>query len=316
MSEGEGESDGVSRRVLMEQLAVHTASRAVSKTVMAPFDRVKFLLQCERELIRQGRASHAGFGGMRACVCDVVQYEGWRSLWRGNLVHCASVFPIAVGQAYVGQPATKQLQQWLPSHDAASATISYVLSTFLGVMFVQAIAYPFDMMRFRLACDTARPPSTDYLYKTSYEFTARVAQHGEQGAVSAMYRGLPLFLSGSIMYRFTFMSLYSMLLPYTPKATDKASLTDLRAAYFAHSFLNWMCISLATVWAYPVDTVRRRMMLTVNSQLQYVNFLDCASYIIKSEGQRGLFRGVTFTLMRGVLTALLTGVVGVSFYSQ
>lgn len=43
--------------------------------------------------------------------------------------------------------------------------------------------------------------------------------------------------------------------------------------------------------AYPIDTVRRRMMMTSGEKVKYRGSLDCCMQIIKSEGAMSLMRG-------------------------
>ena len=43
--------------------------------------------------------------------------------------------------------------------------------------------------------------------------------------------------------------------------------------------------------AYPIDTVRRRMMMTSGEAVKYKGSWDCAVKVIKSEGLTSLMRG-------------------------
>ncbi len=56
---------------------------AVSKTVAAPSERVKLLLQNQDEMIKQGRLERP-YKGIVDCFSRVVREEGFLSLWRGN----------------------------------------------------------------------------------------------------------------------------------------------------------------------------------------------------------------------------------------
>jgi solute carrier family 25 (mitochondrial adenine nucleotide translocator), member 4/5/6/31 len=43
--------------------------------------------------------------------------------------------------------------------------------------------------------------------------------------------------------------------------------------------------------AYPIDTVRRRMMMTSGEKVKYRGSLDCTLQIIKAEGPMALMKG-------------------------
>jgi len=60
----------------------------ISKTFIAPFERVKMIFQATKE-----RFSYAG--AFKKAV-DIVRTEGFFfGLWRGNLINCARIFPYA-----------------------------------------------------------------------------------------------------------------------------------------------------------------------------------------------------------------------------
>jgi solute carrier family 25 (adenine nucleotide translocator) protein 4/5/6/31 len=68
---------------------------AVSKTVAAPIERVKLLLQNQDELLRQGRIEEP-YRGILDCFRRTVKEEGVLALWRGNLANVIRYFPTQV----------------------------------------------------------------------------------------------------------------------------------------------------------------------------------------------------------------------------
>lgn len=64
--------------------------------------------------------------------------------------------------------------------------------------------------------------------------------------------------------------------------------------------------NLSSFFAYPMDTVRRRLMMT-SGQInpKYTGTLDCITKISKQEGWKGFYKGFTANLMRGVGGALV-----------
>lgn len=55
--------------------------------------------------------------------------------------------------------------------------------------------------------------------------------------------------------------------------------------------------------AYPIDTVKRRMMMTSGESVKYKNSIDCFRQVIHNEGSRALFRGAGVNVVRGVAGA-------------
>ena len=60
---------------------------AISRTVVSPFERAKILLQL------QGPGSQQAYQGMFPTIFKMYREEGWRGLFRGNLLNCVRIFP-------------------------------------------------------------------------------------------------------------------------------------------------------------------------------------------------------------------------------
>ena len=60
---------------------------------------------------------------------------------------------------------------------------------------------------------------------------------------------------------------------------------------------------------YPVDTVRRRMMMTSSEAIKYKGAIDCMFQAIRNEGIIGLYRAACFNILAGFAGAgLFAGV--------
>jgi solute carrier family 25 (adenine nucleotide translocator) protein 4/5/6/31 len=68
--------------------------------------------------------------------------------------------------------------------------------------------------------------------------------------------------------------------------------------------------TIAGTLCYPFDTIRRRIMMqskinNTSQQLRYNSGFHCLKMIIKDEGIKGLFRGLSVNLFRGVSGSIL-----------
>lgn len=61
----------------------------ISKTVVAPIERVKLLMQTQRENVKVVEP----YKGMIDCFKRTVKAEGFLALWRGNWVNVVRYFP-------------------------------------------------------------------------------------------------------------------------------------------------------------------------------------------------------------------------------
>ena len=55
--------------------------------------------------------------------------------------------------------------------------------------------------------------------------------------------------------------------------------------------------------SYPIDTIRRRMMMTSGESVKYKGSIDCAIQIMKNEGAMSFMKGAGANILRGVAGA-------------
>ncbi|KAJ7523399.1 hypothetical protein O6H91_18G049900 [Diphasiastrum complanatum] len=77
----------------------------------------------------------------------------------------------------------------------------------------------------------------------------------------------------------------------------------LQGNFFASFLLGWLVAAGAGLVAYPLDTVRRRMMMTSGEVVKYKNALDTFQKIIAREGFKTLYKGAGANILRGVAAA-------------
>merc|ERR1712190_256542 len=67
--------------------------------------------------------------------------------------------------------------------------------------------------------------------------------------------------------------------------------------------LGWAVTVTAGLMSYPIDTVRRRMMMTSGGGVKYNGSIDCARQVISNEGFMSLMKGAGANILRGVAGA-------------
>lgn len=280
--------------------------QSIGKTLISPLDRVKFLLQSQGELHRLGKLERP-YGSAYVCFRRILALEGVRSFWRSNVIQIGAIIPSSLAQIFVGFPAQRVVFEILPHDSAASFTAASLISGIVGAMAAQCISYPFDFARFRMACDIKPYSGGRYDYKHSL---ALISHPNIVESPHLAYKGFGLFIMGSLLYKGVYMSLLQMIAPFLPADDDehvrmKTIISQTAAGFFA--------MTSAMLWMYPLDTVRRRMMLSVNhEEYEYRSVQQCVRTILRSEGPRGFYRGALFNTFRGALTTSLAMGIGIS----
>jgi len=114
--------------------------------------------------------------------------------------------------------------------------------------------------------------------------------------VAGLYRGFVPSVVGIIVYRGLYFGCYDSLKPIVLTG-------NLEGNFLASFLLGWGVTTGAGICSYPLDTIRRRMMMTSGEKVHYKNMVDCGAQIIKSEGVATLFKGAGANILRGVAGA-------------
>merc|ERR1712073_295768 len=112
--------------------------------------------------------------------------------------------------------------------------------------------------------------------------------------IQGLYRGFVISCVGIFIYRGMYFGLYDSLKPI---------LLGDNASVFLSFILGWAVTVTAGLMSYPIDTIRRRMMMTSGEAVKYSGSLDCTMQILKSEGVPSFFKGAGANILRGMAGA-------------
>ncbi|KAE8677485.1 ADP,ATP carrier protein 1 [Hibiscus syriacus] len=260
-------------------------SAAVSKTAAAPIERVKLLIQNQDEMIKSGRLSEP-YKGIGDCFKRTIQDEGFGSLWRGNTANVIRYFPTQVKhKAFNFKKDKDGYWKWfagnLASGGAAGAS---------SLLFV----YSLDYARTRLANDAkAAKKGGERQFNGLVDVYRKTLK---SDGIAGLYRGFNISCVGIIVYRGLYFGMYDSLKPVLLTG-------NLQDSFFASFALGWLITNGAGLASYPIDTVRRRMMMTSGEAVKYKSSLDAFSQILKNEGAKSLFKGAGANILRAVAGA-------------
>jgi len=272
--------------------AMGGVSAAVSKTAAAPIERVKLLIQNQDEMIKSGRLA-TPYKGITDCFGRVTAEEGVAALWRGNLANVLRYFPTqALNLAFKEQfkrmfavpktaPYYKTFSANIASGGAAGAS---------SLLFV----YSLDYARTRLANDNkaAKKGGERQFNGLVDVYRKTLASDGIQG----LYRGFNISCVGIVVYRGLYFGLYDSLKPILLRG-------PLENNFLASFMLGWAITIGAGLASYPIDTIRRRMMMTSGEAVKYTSSLAAFNEIMKKEGTKSLFKGAGANILRAVAGA-------------
>merc|ERR1719334_1073398 len=152
--------------------------------------------------------------------------------------------------------------------------------------------YSLDYARTRLANDTksSKKGGERQFNGLIDVYTKTLKTDGIQG----LYRGFVISCVGIIVYRGCYFGFYDTLKPIV--LGDNAGL-------LASFVLGYVVTISSGLVSYPIDPIRRRMMMTSGEAVKYSGSIDCAVKVIKAEGFMSLMKGAGANILRGVAGA-------------
>lgn len=273
----------------IENFGLSGSAAVLSKTCAAPIERVKLMVQNQAEMIKQGTLKDP-YKGVMDCTMRIQREEGFSAFWRGNGVNCLRYFPTqALNFAFKDQVKA----QFKPSADDSYLTklgknlAAGGIAGALSLLFV----YHLDYARTRLTNDVKGKDGAKRQYSGMVDvYKQTVASDGIPG----LYRGFVISCVGIVAYRGCYFGFYDTLKPIL--LGDNPSLLM--------SFcLGYGVTVAAGIVSYPIDTIRRRMMMTSGQAVKYKGSIDCAVQILKTEGFMSFMNGAGANILRGVAGA-------------
>lgn len=272
-----------------ENFMLSGVAAGVSKTCAAPIERVKLLVQNQDEMMRQGRLDKP-YKGVVDCTMRTLKTEGIVPFWRGNLANVLRYFPTqALNFAFKDQIKAifPKITKETPFVQKIGTNIaSGGMAGSLSLCFV----YSLDYVRTRLANDSKSKDGTRQYNGLIDCYRQTLKSDGIRG----LYRGFVISCVGIFIYRGLYFGLYDTMKPILLGSDGSALLSF---------FLGWAITIVSGLMSYPIDTVRRRMMMTSGTAVKYNGSIDCAQTVIKNEGFMSLMKGAGANVLRGVAGA-------------
>lgn len=294
MSEGkEAKKEEYVKLSFVEDFVLSGTAAVVSKTLSAPIERVKMVKQTEDEIIKRGQLKEP-FKGIGHVFTWIYSNEGVMAFWRSNFTNCIRYFPTqALNFSFKGQ--VKRLSALKPDKKDGYMTALGKNITSGGLAGTGSLffVYSLDYARTRLASDmkAAGKGGGEREFNGLLDvYKKTLASDGVQG----LYRGFVISAVGIFVYRGFYFGLYDTVMPMVPKEN-----TNL-AVRFAVGY----CVTvLAGLASYPIDTIRRRMMMTSGGATKYKGSIDATMQILQKEGVKSFFKGAGANILRGVAGA-------------
>jgi solute carrier family 25 (mitochondrial thiamine pyrophosphate transporter), member 19 len=271
--------------------------------VIAPLDVIKIRLQLQVHSLSDPLSVRDVKGplykGTLGTLKQILRDEGLTGLWKGNIP--AEAMYLAYGSVqFSAYTYLSHLLEEMPVPYKLPDTANTFVSGAAAGACATTATYPLDLLRTRFAAQ-----GRDRVYTSIIASIRHIAQH--EGP-SGFFRGLGAGVSQIVPYMGLFFASYEGLKPLLANSAIPMPFGTSDAA------AGIMASVLSKTAVYPLDTTRKRLQVQGPMRERYVHrnipkysgVLSTLSHIWRREGLRGMYRGLTVSLLKAAPASAVT----------
>ncbi|KAJ3303984.1 hypothetical protein HDV03_003222 [Kappamyces sp. JEL0829] len=273
-------------------------SAAISKTLTAPIERVKLIIQTQDANPRILSGEVPRYTGIGNAFVRISREQGIAALWRGNIPNVVRYFPTQALNLASKDLFRSMFPKYNPKTEFWKFLGSNMASGGAAGAVSLSVVYPLDYARTRLASDVGKGQRT---FTGIYDCLKKTAQ-GPKG-VLGLYQGFGVSVAGIVAYRGAQFGLNDTIKGFNPYDKD-VTMVGIASKFLAAQ----VSVIISGYASYPFDTVRRRLMMESEKPLDtrlYRGTIDCFGKIVKNEGVSAMFKGAGANILRGTGAALV-----------
>ncbi|KAF1840436.1 mitochondrial deoxynucleotide carrier [Cucurbitaria berberidis CBS 394.84] len=275
----------------------------VSRFVIAPLDVIKIRLQLQihshSDPLSVRSVNGPVYKGTLGTFRQILREEGVTGLWKGNIP--AELMYLAYGGIqFSAYTYISHLIEAIPApYTPPDSATSFISGATAGAAATTA-TYPLDLLRTRFAAQ-----GRDRVYPSLIASLKHIAQHeGPTG----FFRGLGAGVSQIVPYMGLFFATYESLKPVTANSPIPLPFGSSDAA------AGIIASVLSKTAVYPLDTTRKRLQVQGPMRDKYIHrnipkysgVISTVLRIWKHEGRRGMYRGLTVSLLKAAPASAVT----------
>ncbi|AEO53957.1 hypothetical protein MYCTH_2295918 [Thermothelomyces thermophilus ATCC 42464] len=287
----------------LEVTAAGATAGLIARFVTAPLDVVKIRLQLQTHSLSDP-LSHRNlqggpiYKGTLPTICHILRHEGLAGLWKGNVP--AELLYVCYGAVqFTAYRSTTLFLHSAFGEGALPQSAESFIAGAVGGGIATVATYPLDLLRTRFAAQ-----GNDRVYTGLWRAVCQISR--EEG-LRGFFRGLAPGLAQIVPYMGFFFAAYETLRP---------PLSGLELPFSSGGAVaGTMASVLAKTGTFPLDLVRKRIQVQGPTRGRYVHknipeyyggTIGAVRTILRMEGLRGLYRGLTVSLLKAAPTSAVT----------
>ncbi|KAK8644800.1 hypothetical protein V6N13_118669 [Hibiscus sabdariffa] len=254
---------------------------AVSRTCVAPLETIRTHLMVGSS----GNSTTEVFH-------NILHTEGWKGLFRGNLVNVIRVAPSKAIELFAFDTVNKLLSHKPGEESKIPIPASLVAGACAGVSST-LVTYPLELVKTRITIEKN-------MYDGILDAFLKILQ--KEGPAE-LYRGLAPSLIGVIPYAATNYFAYDTLRKVYRKISKEEKIGNIETL-----LIGSLAGAISSSATFPLEVARKHMQVgALHGRQVYKNVVHAIASILEQEGIRGLYKGLGPSCMKLVPAA------GISF---
>lgn len=276
--------------LFLHELVCAGGASAISKTVVAPLERIKVILQAQHVVtLRESDR----FKGFMDALTRIPKEQGIAAFWRGNFANVIRIIPVTA----IKFPSYDTFKRTsMPRGEFGYTGIERILrkteaSVFAGIITL-IFSYPLDVAKTHLNLDFSK--SKEPRKYTGVWNCLKVTR--KTYGFAAIYRGLLLASLTQVPYVAVSLLSYDLLREaFIIKPSEAGNTTNSVIKYIG---LGTMAGFIAQIATYPLDTMRKRVQVSLGTDRLYKGTLDVFKKTLAMEGVKGFYKGLVPALIK------------------
>ncbi|KAF3778419.1 Mitochondrial adenine nucleotide transporter [Nymphaea thermarum] len=282
---------------ICKSLVAGGVAGGVSRTAVAPLERLKILLQVQNP-------HNIKYNGTIQGLKYIWQTEGFRGLFKGNGTNCARIVPNSAVKFFSYEQASSGIlwfyRQQSGNEDAQLTPVLRLGAGACAGIIAMSATYPMDMVRGRLTVQTDKSP---YQYRGMFHALSTILR--EEG-FRALYKGWLPSVIGVVPYVGLNFSVYESLKDWLTKTRPFGLVEDNELGVTTRLACGAVAGTIGQTVAYPLDVIRRRMQMVGWSHAasivtgdgrstaapEYNGMVDAFRKTVRNEGFGALYKGL------------------------
>eukprot|EP00546_Thalassionema_frauenfeldii_P006470 CAMPEP_0178928642 /NCGR_PEP_ID=MMETSP0786-20121207/20039_1 /TAXON_ID=186022 /ORGANISM="Thalassionema frauenfeldii, Strain CCMP 1798" /LENGTH=317 /DNA_ID=CAMNT_0020604573 /DNA_START=210 /DNA_END=1163 /DNA_ORIENTATION=- len=266
----------------------------LARTIVAPIERIKLLMQLQSSLPQEYMNKNSW-----QIASNIYLTQGVRAFWKGNWANLWNQAGIS-GLNFFFMDYYKAVSNWYfpGNHNTSNVILSSLLSGGLAGGTATTVLYPIQFIRTKMAAD---------LGTTNQPWTI-IRNTIQSDGIRGIYQGYGISIVGVFVYRSLHLGGYDAIKTvYLDKDNGKED-DGAAPISWMYRFMVAQFVSLvAGTICYPIDSVRRRLMMQVGGERPklFRNAWHAFQIIFVKEGIRGFYLGLGPNLVRSIGNALV-----------